>query len=129
MGCDVIVVLGDERKNDAHSERWDARVLTKVTSNREQDWTEVEWAEGLGHVSYKNVLVGNYAADLLVDGVVIVEIKVAPDYNPVDEAQLINELKATGIKVGLLINFGRTKVQFQRMVFETAAEGSRMKRR
>jgi GxxExxY protein len=51
------------------------------------------------------VLVGNYAADLLVDGVVIVEIKVAPDYNSADEAQLINELKATGIKVGLLINF------------------------
>jgi GxxExxY protein len=73
-------------------------------------------------VTYKNVLVGNYAADLLVDGVVIVEIKVAPDYNAADEAQLINELKATGIKVGLLINFGRTKVQFRRMVFEKAAE-------
>lgn len=71
-------------------------------------------------VTYKNVLVGNYAADLLVDGVVIVEIKVAPDYISADEAQLINELKATSIKVGLLINFGRTKVQFRRMVFETA---------
>ncbi|MCC7337349.1 MAG: GxxExxY protein [Pirellulaceae bacterium] len=34
-----------------------------------------------------------------------------------DEAQLLNELKATGIRVGLLINFGREKVEFKRMVF------------
>ncbi len=47
----------------------------------------------------------------------IVETKIAKDYNPADEAQLLNELKATGIKVGLLINFGRTKVDFKRMVF------------
>jgi GxxExxY protein len=46
---------------------------------------------------------------------VIVELKVAAEYNPADEAQLINELKATGIRVGLLINFGRDKVQFKRL--------------
>ena len=34
-----------------------------------------------------------------------------------DEAQLLNELKATGLKVGLLINFGRTKVEYKRLVF------------
>ena len=36
---------------------------------------------------------------------------------PEDEPQLLNELKATGIKVGLLVNFGQTKVEFKRMVF------------
>jgi GxxExxY protein len=39
------------------------------------------------------------------------------EYCTEDEAQLLNELKATGIKVGLLINFGRSKVEFKRMVF------------
>jgi len=68
-------------------------------------------------VRYKDERVGDYAADLLVENLVLVELKVAPEYQTADEAQLLNELKATGLKVGLLINFGRTKVQFKRMVF------------
>ncbi len=68
-------------------------------------------------VRYKGVCVGDYAADLLVEQRVLVELKVAVEYQPSDEAQLLNELKATGIKVGLLINFGKTKVEFKRMVF------------
>lgn len=68
-------------------------------------------------VSYKGVGVGDYFADLLVNKTVIVELKTAPEYNPKDEPQLLNELKATGIKIGLLINFGRTKVGFKRLVF------------
>jgi GxxExxY protein len=43
--------------------------------------------------------------------------KVAKEYQADDEAQQLNELKATGIKVGLLINFGRTRVDFKRFVF------------
>jgi GxxExxY protein len=68
-------------------------------------------------VRYKGVVVGDFEADILVDKNVIVELKVAKQYCPEDEAQLLNELKATGIKVGLLINFGREKVEFKRMVF------------
>ena len=68
-------------------------------------------------VFFKRKLVGDYFADLFVDGKVIVELKVAAKYNPADEAQLLNELKATGIKVGLLINFGKEKVEFKRMVY------------
>jgi GxxExxY protein len=68
-------------------------------------------------VVYKGVVVGDYQADLLVEGRVIVEVKVAKSYNPADEPQLLNELKASGIKVGLLVNFGRTKVEFRRFVF------------
>jgi len=68
-------------------------------------------------VRYKGTVVGDYRADLFVERVVIVELKVAKTYTPEDEPQLLNELKATGIKVGLLINFGRTKVEFERMVF------------
>jgi GxxExxY protein len=68
-------------------------------------------------VQYKGVVVGDYDADLIVDGCVLVEIKVASQYDKRDEAQLLNELKATGIRVGLLVNFGRTKVDYKRLVF------------
>ena len=73
--------------------------------------------EGPIKVRYQNVIVGEFRADLLVEQVVIVELKTAKEYNAEDEPQLLNELKATGIKVGLLINFGRTKVEVKRMVF------------
>jgi GxxExxY protein len=68
-------------------------------------------------VKYKDAIVGDFRADLFVNEVVIVELKTAKNYNAEDEPQLLNELKATGIKVGLLINFGRTKVEFIRRAF------------
>ena len=68
-------------------------------------------------VQYKGVIVGDYFADLFVDDSVIVELKIATQYNSADEAQLLNELKATGIKIGLLINFGKEKVEFKRLIF------------
>jgi GxxExxY protein len=73
--------------------------------------------ESSSKVLYKNAVVGEYYADLLVDGCVIVEIKVARSYNPENEAQVLNELKATGMRVGMLVNFGRERVEYKRMVF------------
>ena len=60
---------------------------------------------------------GDYQADLIVDGKVIVEIKAVSNLNPAHEVQPVNYLKATGIKVGLLINFG-TSVKVKRRVFD-----------
>jgi GxxExxY protein len=68
-------------------------------------------------VRYKDAIVGEYDADLIVEDCVLVELKIAPQYDKRDEAQLLNELKATGVKLGLLLNFGRTKVEFKRLVF------------
>ena len=68
-------------------------------------------------VKYKGIIVGEFRADIFVNEVVIVELKTAKNYSSEDEPQLLNELKATGVKVGLLINFGRAKVEFKRMVF------------
>ncbi len=68
-------------------------------------------------VLYKGVVVGDYEADLIIDDCVLVEIKIAAEYDKRDEAQLLNELKATGQKVGLLLNFGRTKVAHKRLIF------------
>jgi len=68
-------------------------------------------------ISFKNVIVGNYFADLMVDKKVIVELKVAKKYNSQDEAQLLNELKASEVEVGPLINFGREIVEFKRFIY------------
>ena len=70
--------------------------------------------EASAKVFFKDVCVGYYAADLLVEDKVVVELKVAQDLNPSDKAQLINELHSIRKEVGLLINFGRTGVKFRR---------------
>ena len=58
-----------------------------------------------------------YDGDMIVNGVVLVEIKIAPQYDKRDEAQLLNVLKATELKVGMLLNFGRYKIEYKRLIF------------
>ena len=67
-------------------------------------------------VYYDNQLVGDYMADIIVEDKVILELKSVKDLHPAHEAQLINYLKATGLEVGLLINFGES-VEIKRKVF------------
>jgi len=67
-------------------------------------------------VSYHNRTVGDYFADIVVDDKIIVEVKAVSKLEPVHEVQLVNYLKATGINVGLLINFGQS-VEIKRRVF------------
>lgn len=73
--------------------------------------------EPLFKVQFKGVIVGDYAADLLVAGKIIVELKTDAVYQSIHEAQLLNELRGTGIKLGYLINFGRERVEYKRMIF------------
>ena len=68
-------------------------------------------------VRYKGKTIGVYNGDLLVAGEVLVEIKALSALNTVHEAQLLHYLKATGIKVGLLLNFGAQRLQIKRLVF------------
>lgn len=70
-------------------------------------------------VHNKGEPVGTYVADMVVNDAVIVEFKVAEEYRKEDEAQLLNELAATKKAVGLLINFGRRKVEFKRLTLNT----------
>jgi GxxExxY protein len=67
-------------------------------------------------VRYEGVIVGDYVADLVVSAKVVVECKAVTNLDQVHEAQLMNYLKASGIRVGLLINFARSKLQFRRLV-------------
>jgi GxxExxY protein len=68
-------------------------------------------------VQFKGVIVGDYAADLLVAGKIVVELKTDAVYQPAHEAQMLNELRGTGTGLGYLINFGRERVEYKRMVF------------
>ena len=68
-------------------------------------------------VGFKGVIVGDYAADLLVEDKIVVELKTDAQYQPTHEAQLLNELRGTGIRLGYLINFGRERVEYKRLVF------------
>ena len=68
-------------------------------------------------VYYDGKVVGEFVADILVEEKVILELKSVSQIHPAHEAQLINYLKATGIKVGLLINFGE-KVEIKRKVLD-----------
>ena len=68
-------------------------------------------------VAYRGFPVGEYYADILVEGQVILEIKAAKSIDESHQAQLINYLKATGIHRGLILNFGTTKIGYKRMVF------------
>jgi len=67
-------------------------------------------------VAYKNEVVGEYFADIVVEGQVIIELKAVEQLQKIHEAQLLNYLKATSYKIGLLINFTHPKAQIKRFV-------------
>jgi GxxExxY protein len=74
-------------------------------------------------VYFHKVEVGHFVADLLVENEIVVELKAVKEIAPEHKAQLINYLKASGKEVGLLINFGRPKIEYKRLYwYETEEE-------
>ncbi|HXF84893.1 MAG TPA: GxxExxY protein [Anaerolineales bacterium] len=67
-------------------------------------------------VMYKGVLVGDYIADFVIDGKIILEIKSVPAITDVHKAQAINYLAATGYELAILLNFGGSRLQQERLV-------------
>lgn len=65
-------------------------------------------------VYYKNQLVGDFRADILVEDSVIVELKAVETLHAAHEVQLVNYLTATGINNGILVNFGGDKIEIRR---------------
>jgi GxxExxY protein len=68
-------------------------------------------------VRYDGIDVGDYAVDLLVEGAVLVELKAVRALDDIHRAQCLNYLKATGLHLCLLVNFGRTRLEVKRIVF------------
>ncbi len=67
-------------------------------------------------VYYKGKLVGEYIADIIVEGEIILELKAASRLNSCHTAQALNYLTATGLRLAILINFGAGSLQSQRVV-------------
>ncbi len=74
-------------------------------------------------IHFQEVLVGEYVADIVVSGTVLVEIKATETNPPIYVAQVLNYLKATGLPVGLLINFGKPILYYRR--FQLREKNSR----
>ena len=70
----------------------------------------------LMQVKYKNIIVGDYYADILVNNLVIIELKAQNKLDDSYQAQCINYLKASNVHVCLLINFGKPRVETKRIV-------------
>ena len=69
-------------------------------------------------VYYKAQLIGQFKADLIVEGKLIIELKAVPAFNDIHKAQVLNYLRATGLNVGLLLNFGMPRLGIQRIVWK-----------
>ncbi len=67
-------------------------------------------------LDYKGVKVGDYIPDLIVGDAVIVDTKVIEHIGDYEIAQMLNYLRITGLRVGLIINFKRSKVEFERLI-------------
>lgn len=67
-------------------------------------------------VYYKNELVGDYIADILVENEVIIELKTVKEFDDIHLAQCLNYLRITGLKLCLLINFSKLRVEIKRIV-------------
>lgn len=67
-------------------------------------------------VHYKEIVAGEFRADFLVDSKVVVELKAIKVLTEGDEAQLLNYLKGTGYRVGLLLKFGAPSLEYRRRV-------------
>ena len=65
-------------------------------------------------VRYRGISVGSYFADVLVENRVILEIKATEGFRDEHVAQILNYLRATGMPLGLLLNFGQPKLHFRR---------------
>ena len=68
-------------------------------------------------VVFRSRVVGDFYADILVENLVIIELKTVKSIGTDHEAQLINYLKATNKRVGLLVNFGKPKLEWKRFVY------------
>lgn len=69
-------------------------------------------------VNYRGEVVGNYIADVIVEDKLLLELKALSRTTSEHEAQVMNYLKATGLSVGLLLNFGTPKLGIKRIVWQ-----------
>ena len=112
--CDVV----RETSFDIHSYHRNGH-LEKVYENAlmllfEQNNIKAKQQENI-KVKFRNKVIGDYIADIIVNDLIILELKCCKKIDTVHKAQLANYLKATGKKVGIILNFGKESLEIERV--------------
>ena len=95
-----------------YSEKIYEEALSKELRNRDIGYERQKLVE----VYYKGEKIGEYRLDLVVENKIILELKAVSELSNIFEAQLLSYLKAAGMKLGILVNFGSKKVIYRRIV-------------
>jgi GxxExxY protein len=103
-------VYNQLRYHELSEEGWEKALLIALEEKSVSAQSQVEY-----ELNYKDHRVGRFFMDVLVDEKLLVELKVLDTLLPINEAQVIAYLKATGLLLGILVNFGKKKLQFKRI--------------
>lgn len=107
---EVHKTLGSGFLEPVYQEAFEIELLSRKIPFQSQSEIAIKYKERL--------LQKTYRADLVIYNKIIVEIKANDILTAIDDAQIINYLKSTGLKLGLLINFGSSKLEWKRMILE-----------
>jgi len=95
---------------DLSEEGWESALLIALGERGVPAQRQVEYA-----LHYKGYRIGRFFVDVLVDGRLLLELKVQPDLRPIDVAQVLTYLKVADLKLGILVNFGGNRLEFRRI--------------
>jgi GxxExxY protein len=91
-------------------EGWESALLIALAERGVSAQRQVEY-----ELRYKGYRIGRFFVDVVVDGKLLLELKVQDELLPIDEAQVITYLKVSGLKLGILVNFGGNRLEFRRI--------------
>jgi GxxExxY protein len=98
------------RHFELSEEGWEKALLIALEERGILSRRQVEY-----ELCYKGYRIGRFFVDVLVDERLLLELKVRKELLPIDRAQVITYLKVTGLKLGVLVNFGGARVEFERL--------------
>lgn len=103
-------VYNELRYLDLSEEGWETALLIALEERGVSARRQVEYA-----LPYKGRRIGRFFIDVLADGKLVLELKVKGSLLPIDVAQVLTYLKVTGLKLGILVNFGGDTLEFRRI--------------
>jgi GxxExxY protein len=103
-------VYNELRYLDLSEEGWESALLITLEERGVPAQRQVEY-----ELHYKGYRIGRFFVDVLADDKLLLELKVEDKLLPIDEAQVIAYLKVTGLKLGILVNFGGDELEFRRI--------------
>jgi GxxExxY protein len=103
-------VYNELRYLDLLEESWESALLIALEEREVPAQRQVEY-----ELRYKGYRIGRFFVDVLADEKLLLELKVEDELRPIDMAQVVTYLKVTGLKLGILVNFGGDKLEFRRI--------------